>query len=266
MNLKRSGFVKILSLCTIYLFLLIVPMLAWGEEITVAAASDLNFVFREVAARFEHETGNTVKLSFGSSGNFYSQIANGAPYDLFFSADIDYPRRLEAAGLTDPGSLYSYALGRLVLWTSNDSKIDVQQGLKCLLDPQVRKIAIANPAHAPYGRAAEAALKREGLYDKVAGKLVLGENISQTAHFVETGNADVGVIALSIALSPEMKGKGKYYIVDSKLYPQIVQAAVVLKSSQKKQTAQRFLEFVKSPTISALMKQYGFDSPGSGAK
>ena len=238
------------------------PIFLHAEEITVAAASDLNFVFREVVARFEHETGNTVKLSFGSSGNFYSQIENGAPYDLFFSADIDYPRKLEAAGLTEPGSLYPYASGRLVLWAPNDAKAKVQQGLKCLVEPQVRKIAMANPAHAPYGRAAEAALKKEGLYEKVAAKLVLGENISQTAHFIETGNADAGLIALSLALAPEMKTKGAYYVVDPNLYPTIVQAAVVLKSSRRKQTAQRFLEFIKTPAISALMKQYGFESPG----
>jgi len=254
---------KSFSICALLLFLLGMSSFAQAEEITVAAASDLSFVFREVAARFERETANKVKLSFGSSGNFYSQIENGAPYDLFFSADIDYPRKLEGAGLTEPGSLYAYASGRLVLWAPNGTKVKVQEGLRCLVEPQVRKIAIANPAHAPYGRAAEAALKKEGLYDKIAAKLVLGENISQTAHFVETGNADAGLIALSLALAPEMKTKGAYYVVDAKLYPRIVQAAVVLKSSRQKQTAQRFLEFIKSPAISALMKEYGFESPGS---
>jgi len=252
------------SVCLILLLVLAAPILLHCEEITIAAASDLNFVFREVARRFESETGNTVKLSFGSSGNFYSQIQNGAPYDLFFSADIEYPRKLEAAGLIEPGSLYPYAYGKLVLWAPNDSRIDVREGLKCLLDPQVRKIAIANPAHAPYGRAAEAALKKEGLYEKIAGKLVLGENISQTAHFVETGNAEVGLIALSLALAPELKAKGKYFLVSDDAYPQILQAAVILKSSQRKATAQRFLEFVKTPAIAALMKQYGFESIESG--
>src|SRR5690348_12688957 len=145
-----------MNLRSVYLgfVLLVMPITLYAEEITVAAASDLSFVFREIAARFQRETGSTVKLSFGSSGNFYSQIENGAPYDLFFSADIDYPRKLEAAGLTEPGSLYPYASGRLVLWARNDAKAKVQQGLKCLVEPQVRKIAMANPAHAPYGRAA----------------------------------------------------------------------------------------------------------------
>jgi len=244
------------------LFLLfLAPITLCAEEITVAAASDLSFVFREIAARFERETGNTVKLSFGSSGNFYSQIQNGAPYDVFFSADVEYPKKLEAAGLIEPGTLYAYATGKLVLWAPSDSAVDVQQGLKCVLDPRVHKIAIANPAHAPYGGAAERALKKEGVYEKVSGKLVLGENISQTAHFVETGNAEVGLIALSLALAPEMKGRGRYYLVPAQLYSPITQAAVILKASSKKQTARQFLEFIKSPAISSRMKQYGFESP-----
>lgn len=248
------------------LLLFLTPITLCAEEITVAAASDLSFVFREIAARFERETGNTVKLSFGSSGNFYSQIQNGAPYDVFFSADVEYPKKLEASGLVEPGTLYPYASGKLVLWAPNDSSIDVHQGLKCVLDPQVHKIAIANPAHAPYGRAAEMALKNEGYYDKIAGKLVLGENISQTAHFVETGNAEVGLIALSLALAPEMKGRGRYYLVPAQLYSPITQATVILKSSSKKQTGRRFVEFIKSPEISALLKQYGFESAESSAR
>lgn len=252
-------------LCALLFVLLALPVVAQAEEITVAAASDLSFVFGEIATRFQQETGNTVKLSFGSSGNFYSQIQNGAPYDIFFSADVEYPKKLEEAGLIEPGTLYEYASGKLVLWAPNDSKIDVQQGLKCLLDPRVRKIAIANPAHAPYGRAAEAALKKAGLYDKVSRRLVLGENISQTAHFVETGNAEVGLIALSLALAPEMKGRGTYYLVPRELYSPIVQGAVILKSSANKKTARRFLEFIKSPAISNLMKQYGFESPESSS-
>src|SRR5690349_18632158 len=195
-------------LCALLFFLSGLPAAGHAEEISVAAASDLSFVFRDVATRFQQETGNTVKLSFGSSGNFYSQIQNGAPYDIFFSVDVEYPKKLEEAGLIERGTLYEYASGKLVLWAPNDSKIDVQQGLKCLLDPRVRKIAIAIPAHAPYGRAAQVSIKKAGLYDNVSSKLVLGENISQTAHFVEIGNAEVGLIGLSLALGPEMKGRG----------------------------------------------------------
>src|SRR5579863_7600302 len=152
-----------------------------GQEITVAAAADLQFAMQDVAARFQKETGKTVKAIYGSSGNFYQQIQNGAPFDVFFSANLDYPKKLETAGLTEPGSYYSYAKGKIVLWVSNDSKLDVSAGLKSLLDPSIKKIAIANPLHAPYGQAAVAALQRESLYDQVKDKFVLGENISQTA-------------------------------------------------------------------------------------
>src|SRR5689334_7536728 len=130
-----------------------------AQEITVAAAADLQFAFQDVAARFEKDTGTHVKLIFGSSGNFFAQIQNGAPFDAYFSADIDYPRRLEAAGLAEPGMLYPYATGKIVLWAPKESKLDLSRGLQVLLDPKIRKIAIANPEHAPYGRAAVAALR-----------------------------------------------------------------------------------------------------------
>jgi molybdate transport system substrate-binding protein len=176
-----------------------------AQEITVAAASDLQFVFQDVAARFEKETGHRVKLIFGSSGNFFAQIENGAPFDLFFSADIDYPRKLEAAGLSEPGTLYPYAMGKIVLWAPRGSTLNLSLGLKSLLDAKVKKIAIANPQHAPYGRAAVGALRSQGIYQQVSDKLVLGENISQTASFVLSGSADAGIVALSLALGPGMK-------------------------------------------------------------
>lgn len=234
-----------------------------AQEITVAAASDLQFALQEVATKFQKDTGKNVKLIFGSSGNFYTQIQNGAPFDLFFSADIDYPRKLETAGLTEPGTLYQYATGKLVLWATKESKLDLSSGLKALLNPGVKKIAIANPEHAPYGRAAVAALRHEHLYDQVQERFVLGENISQTASFVATGNADVGIVALSLALAPAMKAKGKYTEIPSDEYPAIEQAAVVLKSSQQKELARQFLAYVKSPATVALLKIYGFSVPGS---
>src|SRR5579859_1361427 len=181
-----------------------------AQEITLAAAADLQFAFPDVAARFQKDTGKSVKLIFGSSGNFFTQIQNGAPFDVFFSADIDYPRKLEAAGLAEPGTLYSYATGKIVLWVPNSSKLDLSRGLQVLLDPSVKKIAIANPQHAPYGRAAEAALQHAGIYDQVASKLVLGENISQTASFVASGGAEAGIIALSLALAPSLQTTGRY--------------------------------------------------------
>jgi molybdate transport system substrate-binding protein len=234
---------------------------ASAEEITIAAASDLQAVFQEVSTQFQKQTGNTAKLTFGSSGNFFTQIQNGAPFDLYFSADIDYPKKLEAAGLAEPGTLYQYATGRIVLWVPNESKLDLGQGLKALLDSSVKKVAIANPAHAPYGRAAVAALQHEKLYDQVSPKFVQGENISQTMQFVASGNADIGVVALSLAMSPAMKNKGRYVEVPVETYPPIEQAAVVLKSSQKKKAAEQFLAFLRTKTIADLMRSYGFSVP-----
>jgi len=232
-----------------------------ADEITVAAAADLTFAFKDVAAKFQAQTGDAVKLSFGSSGNFFSQIQNGAPYDLFFSADISYAQKLEAAGLTEAGTLYQYAIGKIVLWVPADSQLDVSEGLEVLTDPAIRKIAIANPEHAPYGRAAMAALRHEGIYDQIKDKIVLGENISQTAQFVQSGNADIGIIALSLALAPTLKDKGKYFEIPADDYPAIEQAAVVLKSSKKKDLAKRFVAFLKKPETIEIMQRYGFVVP-----
>lgn len=251
---------KILFLC-LALLAGVLQVLA-QDTLTVAAAADLQPVMTEIAARFEKQSGATVKLSFGSSGNFFAQIQNGAPYDLFFSADLEYPTRLQAAGLTEPGSLYPYAIGKIALWAPNGSAIDVTKGLSILADNNVQKIAIANPTHAPYGRAAEAALKNTGLWVNISSKLVLGENIAQTAQFVQSGNADVGIVALSLVLAPAMKGRGNYFIVPKTLYPELQQAAVILKSSQHKELAARFLNYMKRSEISSLLRQYGFSPAG----
>lgn len=241
------------------------PGRAAAEEITVAAAADLTFAFKDVGARFEKETGNTVKFSFGSSGNFLSQIQNGAPFDMFFSADIGYPQKLEAAGLIEPGTLYEYATGKIVIWVPNASTLDLKQGLAVLTDPHINKIAIGNPEHAPYGRAAVAAMKHDHVYDKVSSKLVMGENIAQAAQFVESGNADVGILALSLALAPNLKAKGRYVVIPPADYPPLEQAVVIVKSSEKKATAKQFLAFIKTPAIVSLMRDYGFSVPDSTA-
>lgn len=236
------------------------------REVTVAAAADLNFALPEIAAGFEQKTGQKVRLSFGSSGNFFAEIQNGAPFDLFFSADIEYPRKLEAAGLAEPGTTYRYAVGRIVLWVPRESKIDVAAlGIKALLDPSVRKIAIADPRHAPYGRAAVAAIEHFGVYEKTKDKLVFGENISQTAQFVESGAADIGIIALSLAAAPPMKEKGKYWEIPESAHPAIEQGAVILKSSRNKQAAAAFLDYLKSPAAVELMARYGFTRPAEAA-
>src|SRR5271165_5907121 len=187
------------------LFVGLLVSCALAQEVTVAAAADLNYALKDLAARFEQKTGNKVTLSFGSSGNMFSQIQSGAPYDLFFSADEQYPQKLAAAGLMDAASLRSYAVGHLVLWVPNSSGLDPQKlKMDSLLQPSVQHIAIANPQHAPYGRAALAALTHFGLQDKVASKLVFGKNISQAAQFVQSGNAQAGLIALWLAMSPAM--------------------------------------------------------------
>jgi len=245
-------------LACLYLWL---PFQALAGEIKVAAASDLTFAFKDVVAGFEKQTGNRVRLTYGSSGNFFSQIQNGAPFDLFFSADVSFPRKLEAAGLTEPGSIYEYAKGKIVIWAPNASKLDLSKGLTVLLDPSIRKIAIANPLHAPYGAAAVAAMKHAGIYDQVKGKVVQGENISQAAQFVHSGNAEVGIVALSLALAPAMKSDGRYVIIPPADYPPLIQAAVILKSSREKKVANQFLQFLKEPTTVALMQQYGFAVP-----
>lgn len=249
------------KLTALFVGLFLAASFANAQDLSVAAAADLQFAFQDVAARFEKDTGHHVQLVLGSSGNFYTQIQNGAPFDLFFSADQDYPKKLEAAGLTEPGTLYPYASGKIVLWVTNDSKLDLSHGLSALLDPSVRKIAIANPQHAPYGRAAVAALQHEKLYDQLSPKFVMGENISQTASFVVSGSADAGIVALSLALAPAMKEKGRYVEIPGDDYPAIIQAAAILKSSKQSALAHKFLDYIKSPPMLELMKGYGFAVP-----
>lgn len=240
---------------------LLVPTVR-AEEITVAAAADLNYAMKDLATRFQQKTGNQVTLSFGSSGSFFSQIQSGAPFDLFFSADMDYPKKLAAAGLVENSSLRVYAIGHLVLWVPTSSALDPQKlKMDLLLQPSVQRIAIANPQHAPYGRAAMSALEHVGLKDKVAGKVVMGENISQTAQFVQSGNAQAGLIALSLAMSPAMKDTGKYWELPADSYPEMQQAVAILSSSKHKQAAQAFIDYISSSEGAAVLQQYGFRVP-----
>lgn len=233
-----------------------------AEEITVAAAADLNYALKDLAQRFTKSTGTQVKLSFGSSGNLFSQIQNGAPFDLFFSADADYPKKLADAGLVDASSARTYAVGHLVVWVSNSLGLDPQKlKMDLLSDAKVQRIAIANPQHAPYGRAAMAALEHFGLKDKLASKLVMGENISQAAQFVQSGNAQAGLIALSLALSPAMKDEGRYWELPADSYPELRQVAVAVKSSKHGAAAKSFLNYVTSSEGRAILQQYGFRTP-----
>jgi molybdate transport system substrate-binding protein len=234
---------------------------AWAQGLTVAAASDLQSALPAIAAQFERDTGQTVRLTFGSSGNFFAQIQNGAPFDVFLSADIDYAKRLERSGQAERGSLYEYATGRVVLWTRKDSGIDVRRGLTVLTDARVRRVAIANPEYAPYGRAAIAALRHERLYEPVREKMVLGENISQAAQFAQSGSADVGVLALSLALSPPLKSSGIYFEIPESWHPPIEQAVVVLASSRQKALARQFLDCLKKQESVRILRSSGFAVP-----
>lgn len=231
---------------------------AADQPLTIAAASDLNFAFKELVGAFERETGERVSLTLGSSGNFYSQIQNGAPFDLYFSADIAYPKKLEEAGLAVPGSLYRYAVGRVVLWTAKTSPWTLSSGLSVLRDPRIKKIAIANPKHAPYGRAAVAAMEAAGVAEAVKEKLVLGENISQAAQFVESGAADIGIIALSLALAPAMQSIGTAWTIPADMHPALEQGAIILQRSARQDAARRFLTFLQGPQGQEVMARYGF--------
>ena len=233
------------------------------RAVSVAAAADLKYALDEIAAEFQKgHPAIKVNLTYGSSGNFYSQLSNKAPFDIFFSADIEYPKKLIAAGLAVKDSQFSYAVGRIVVWVPKDSAIDVEKlGIESLAQPSVKKIAIANPEHAPYGRAAEAAMKKLGVYDRVKDRLVLGENIAQTAQFVETGAADVGIIALSLATAPALKDKGKYWSVPLDAYPTLEQGGVILSSAKDAEATEQFKEFVIGPDGRAILKRYGFTLP-----
>jgi molybdate transport system substrate-binding protein len=252
----------ILAIATVFLGLISGLRAQQSQEpLRVAAAADLQFALKEIASQYERQTGRKVEITFGSSGNFFAQLQNGAPFDAFFSADIQYPTRLQQSNLTEPNSLLKYAVGRLVVWIPADSKINlIERKWDALLDPTVQKIAIANPEHAPYGRAAVEALKRAGIYDKVQPKLVYGENISQAAQFVQSGNAPAGIIALSLALSPAMK-TGQRWGVPVDQYAPIEQAAVILKTARDKDAARAFLAFVSSDAGERTLGSYGFAIP-----
>lgn len=228
------------------------------EVLRVAAAADLKFAMQELSKEFESKTGTKVDVTTGSSGNFFAQIQSGAPFDVFFSADMHYPKKLEASGFTEPGTLYEYALGGIVIWAPTSSPIDVAKNKwNALLDTRVQKIAIANPSLAPYGRAAVAALQRAGMYEQVKAKLVYGENISQAAQFVQSGNAQAGVIAHSLVRSPGMRD-GKVWEIPPDMHPPIEQGVVVLKGAKNKAAALEFLNFIKSATGRTILEKHGF--------
>jgi molybdate transport system substrate-binding protein len=235
------------------------------QTLTVAAASDLKFALDELVKEFRAKhPGTDVQVTYGSSGNFLAQISNGAPFDVFLSADVAYPRELARQGLVSEDGVFPYAVGRLVVWVPKESPLQVETlGVKALLEPAARRIAIANPQHAPYGRAAEAALKNLGVHDAVKDKLVLGENIAQTAQFVQSGSADVGLIALALALAPTLKQEGRYWEVPLDAYPSLEQGGAILKQARDVELAKQFRDYLLGTEGKALLKRYGFFLPGT---
>ncbi len=251
MNLLKSLFV----LCT-----LLMATTAYAEKITVAAAADLKFAMDEIVAIFnKSHTGNEVEVVYGSSGKFFTQIQQDAPFDLYFSADIAYPRELVKKGLAS-SDVTPYAVGRIVLWSK--SMDATRMTLSSLTDPKIIKIAIANPKHAPYGKRAEEALRAAGMWDKVQSKLVFGENIAHTAQFVQTGNAQIGIIALSLALNPELAKNGGYFLIPDTLHQPLEQGYVITKRGADKPLAKQFAQYITSKETRLIMTKYGFVLPG----
>ena len=239
------------------IIILFVPQIH-AQDFTIAAAADLRYALTEVVAKYR-ETDSTIKINvvFGSSGNLFQQITQQAPYDVFFSADNSYPKKLEDQKLT-VGKSTLYAIGHLVLWSSSK---DVSKGLDILKSEDVKKISLANPEVAPYGKRAVEALKYYKLNEAVKDKIVKGDNVSQAAQFCLTGNADCGLIALSLAISPEMATKGKYYTIDTKSYSPLEQSYVILKNAEKNKNVTKFVEFLASQKARAIFTKFGFKLP-----
>ncbi len=232
-----------------------------SQELNVAAAADLRPALEEINTKFKVESGINLRMSFGSSGNFFQQLQNGAPFDMFLSANVEYPKKLEQAGLIAAGTYYEFARGSIVLMVPYESRIDLSEGLHALLTPSVKKIAIANPSHAPYGQAAVAAIKNVGIYDWAAPHLVMGENISEAASFVLSGAADAGIVAKSLALGPAAAKKVKFAEIPAQDYPPLLQAMVTLKSSKDGPAAARFETFMRSDEAKKILQRYGFELP-----
>jgi molybdate transport system substrate-binding protein len=239
------------------------PAVRAQDRPTVAAASDLQFALTEVATAFHAQTGYEVELAFGSSGNFARQIQQGAPFEMFLSADEKFVQDLSAAGFAvNDGTLY--AIGRIVIVVPNGSSLKADGTLGdlalALKDGRLTKFAIANPEHAPYGRRAEEALRHAGLWDEIKDRLVLGENVSQAAQFATSGGAEGGIVAYSLALSPDLSKLATYALIPDDWHEPLRQRMVLLKGAGE--TARDFYEFVQSPPARSILKSYGFVLPG----
>ncbi|MDX9884675.1 molybdate ABC transporter substrate-binding protein [Thauera sp.] len=254
-----SAMLRMIGLSVLLAASALLPAAQAGERITVAAAADLKFALDEIVADFRStRPDDAVEVVYGSSGKFATQIRQGAPFDLYFSADIAYPRALEAEGLA-LGPTRPYAVGRIVLWSRTRDAGALR--LQDLADPALGRIAIANPRHAPYGKRAEEALRAAGVWQAVQPRLVQGENIAQTAQFVQTGNATVGIIALSLALNPALAGQGGYHLIDAALHEPLEQGFILTRKAQGKALATAFADYIGTEAARAVLARYGFELP-----
>lgn len=232
---------------------------AESARVVVAAASDLNPVLNDIARDFEAQTGHSVQITYAASGSLFAQIQNGAPFDVFMSANLQYPRELIATAHAEPELLAVFAVGKLVLWVPRDSPLDLDHGLDALI--KAGRVVIANPQHAPYGAAAAEALRRAGLYQQLQARLVVAENVAQAAQFVHSGNADAGIISLASAMSPAMRGAGRFWIIPEQYYPPLTQAAVLVKGRRRNVAANKFLLYLHTDRAARRLREYGFEAP-----
>lgn len=233
-----------------------------SQSVRVAAAADLKWALEAVLPAFEQaHPGIRVVVSYGSSGSFHAQLRQRAPFDLFLSADLAYAQDLADRGLAEPP--FRYARGPLALWVRQDSPLDLQrEGLRALADPRVRRIAIANPKHAPYGRAAEHALRTAGLLEQLRPKLVIGENVAQAAQFVQAGAADAGILALSLATAPVLRTQGRFLELPAQLAPPLEQGGTILAWARDPAAARAFRAFLTGAEGRRILARFGFKPPG----
>lgn len=242
--------------CCLFASLITAVTPGFAEQVLVAVAANFAPPFREIAIEFETTTGHNVRVASGSSGNFYSQIKNGAPFDVFFSADAERPKLLEDEGLGIKDTRFTYAIGRLVLWSPNENLI---KGEETLRSKQYKRLAMANPKTAPYGVAAMQTMQKLELWETLQPQIVMGESLGQTMGFIESGNAQIGFVALSQVLGPKMKGKGGRWDVPNNLHEPIKQDVIVLTRAKDNQAAKALMEFIGSPQAKKIIERYGYE-------
>jgi molybdate transport system substrate-binding protein len=250
----------LIRLFSLAMFLALLSRPALAESLTIAAAADLKYAMAEVVKNFRAQRPNDkIEVIYGSSGKFFTQLSNDAPFDMFFSADIEYPRELEKKGLT-AGPSRPYAVGRIVLWSLKPEL--AKTALKNLPNAVIRKFAVANPQHAPYGRRAQEAMRHEGVWEAMQPKLVMGENIAHTAQFIDSGAADAGIIALALVLSPNMQGKGAWTLIPAEWHEPLEQGFAITQRAANNPLAKSFANYMASAPARVVMRRYGFVLPG----